>query len=69
MEDTKYRYFLSIKNICESCGFDHEKAETRPIIMMDKEAYGAWCNNCGVNMHPTLIKPSMKEFTKKELED
>jgi len=62
MEDKEYKYFLSIKNICEKCGFDHVKAETKPIIIMEDKAAGAWCRSCGANMHPTLIMPSMEDW-------
>ena len=36
--ENEYKYFLSTKNICEVCGYDHVKADVKPIIIMDYTA-------------------------------
>jgi len=68
-EDPEYKYFLSVKNICESCGYDHEAAGVTPIIIMEQKEAGAFCRNCHANMHPEIIMPSMKKFTEETLKD
>ena len=35
--ENEYKYFLSTKNICEVCGYDHVKADVKPIIIMDED--------------------------------
>ena len=65
--ENEYLYFMSVHNVCDSCGYDHAKEGVKPIIIMEKKAAGAFCRNCQDVLDFTIITPSMKDFVEREL--
>jgi len=62
MDDKEYKYYMSVNQICEACGYDHAKAGVNPIIIMEDDAAGAFCTNCHETLKFTIIEPSMMDF-------